>query len=66
MENFKRKNLLELRKMKIKELEIYYMELRKCEFENNVPLKNIILRNKIHPLLILIIKIDIILNNETL
>ena len=66
MENFERKNLIELRKMKIKELEIYHMELRKYEFDNNIPLKNIILRNKIHPLMILILKIDRILNNETL
>lgn len=63
---FKKKNLLQLRKMSIDELSAYYMKERKYKFENGVPIKNIGFRNRIHSLLVLIIKIDRLLAKETL
>lgn len=63
---FTKKNLFEIRKMSIEQLSKYYMEKRKYKYENNVPLVNIELRKKIHSLLLLIIKIDRLLANETL
>ena len=66
MESFNRKNLLELRKMTIKEVEKYYLELRRYEYDNNIPLKNIELRKMIHLLLLQLIKIDRVLSHEKL
>jgi len=63
---FTKKNLIELRKLSVDELSNYYMQKRKWEYDNGVPLKNIELRNKIHSLLVLIIKIDRILSKEGL
>lgn len=63
---FTKKNLLELRKLSIEELSKYYMQKRMWEYNNGVPLKNIIFRNKIHNLLVLIIKIDRLLSKEGL
>lgn len=63
---FTKKNLLKLRKLSIEELSKYYMEKRKWEYENKIPMKNIKLRNKIHSLLVLIIKIDRLLAKEGL
>lgn len=64
MEKFKKKNLLELRKLSIEELKKYYMELRDYEYTNGVQLEHIKLRKKIHKLLLSIIKIDRILTKE--
>lgn len=61
-----KKNLIELRKLSIDELSKYYMQKRKWEFENHISLKNIELRNKIHSLLVLIIKIDRLLAKESI
>lgn len=66
MENFQKKNLFALRKMQLQELEKYYMELRKYEYDQNIPLKGIKLRASIHKPLLDLIKIDRILNNEEL
>lgn len=67
MENtFNKKNLLELRKMSIEQLKNYYLELRKYEYDNKVPLDKIKIRKKIHSLLLAIIKIDRILSKETI
>lgn len=66
MNQFKKKNLLELRKLSLDELKKYYVELRKYEYENSVPLKGIKLRQKIHKLLLNIIKIDRALTKEKL
>lgn len=66
MENFERKSLLELRKLSIQELEKYYMELRRYNYENDVPLKGIDIRKKIHKLLLSLIKIDRKLCKETI
>lgn len=52
--------------MKLEEVEKYYLELRKYEYEKGVPLKGIELRRKIHPLLLSLIKIDRLLSNEEL
>ena len=66
MERFEKKGLLELRKLSLDELKKYYVELRKYEFDNSVPLKGIKLRQKIHKLLLSIIKIDRVLAKEKL
>ena len=66
MEHFEKKGLLELRKLSLDELKKYYVELRKYEFDNSVPLKGIKLRQKIHKLLLSIIKIDRVLAKEKL
>lgn len=66
MEIFERKSLLELRKLSIQELEKYYMELRRYNYENGVPLKGIEIRKKIHKLLLSLIKIDRKLCKETI
>ena len=66
MEQFDKKSLLELRKLSLDELKKYYVELRKYEFDNSVPLKGIKLRQKIHKLLLSIIKIDRVLAKEKL
>lgn len=63
---FTKKNLLKLRKLSIEELSKYYMQKRIWEYNQGVPLKNIIFRNKIHNLLVLIIKIDRLLSKEGL
>ncbi len=63
---FEYKNLLELRKMQVNELEKYYLEMRKYEYDNHIPLKNIELRKKIHNILLTLIKIDRILSKEEL
>ena len=65
---FNRKNLLELRKLSREELTKYYMEKRKEEDEKGIPLskKGIMIRNKIHQLLLQIVMIDRLLNHETI
>lgn len=63
---FTKKNLFELRRLSIEELSKYYMEKRKWEYENKEPLKNIELRNKIHKLLVFIIKVDRLIAKEGL
>ena len=65
---FNRKNLLELRKLSREELSKYYMEKRKEEDEKGIPLskKGIMIRNKIHQLLLQIVMIDRLLNHETI
>ena len=64
MQNFDKKSLLELRKMTLDEIKKYQLELRKYEFENEIPLKNIKLRKGIHVLLLQLIKIDRLLAKE--
>lgn len=66
MKNFDKKSLIELKKLSLEEVKKYYLELRKYEFENNVPLKGIEIRKKIHKLLYTLIKIDRILSKEKL
>ena len=63
--DFDTKNLLELRKMKLEELEKYYRDLRRYECENNLPIKGIELRKKTYSIVKLILKIDKILNRRT-
>ena len=64
MSSFDKKNILELRKMTMDEIIKYQLALRKFEYDNNVPLKHIEIRKKIHFLLLLLIKIDRILSKE--
>ena len=44
MEEFNKKSLLELKKISLEELEKYQQELRKYEYDNDIPLKGIELR----------------------
>lgn len=57
---------MELRKYSVEKVSEYYMELRKFNYENNVPINNIEIRKKIHSLLLLIVKLDRILSHEKL
>lgn len=50
--------------MTLDEIKKYQLELRKYEFENEIPLKNIKLRKGIHVLLLQLIKIDRLLAKE--
>ncbi len=61
---FNRKSLLELRKWTDEELNNYYMQLRKLDYEEGKSLKGIELRKRIHLLLLIIIKIDRLLKKE--
>lgn len=63
---FTKKNLLQLKRLSLEELSKYYMQKRKWEYENSVPMSNIEFRNKIHGFLVLIIKIGRLLSNEGL
>lgn len=53
-----KKNLLELKKLSLEELCFYYRELRRYQYENNIPLKSSELKKRIHFLTMLILKID--------
>jgi len=64
--DFDKKNLLQLRNLELEELKKYYLELRKYQYENNVPLKGIEARKKIHTILVNLIKIDRLLSHENL
>lgn len=64
MEDFKKKNYFERRKMAIEELVWYYAELRKYEHKQGKELKCIELRKKIYFLVSLILKIDQVLSKE--
>lgn len=66
MEDFKKLSILKRMLMTIEELEIYYLELRKYEFDKGTPLKGLELRKKIHPLLLELIKLERMLSRETL
>ena len=64
MEEFKKINLIQQRKMAIEELVKYYCELRKFEFHNGKKLENIELRKRIHFLVDFILKTDQLLSKE--
>ena len=64
MEEFKKKSLIERRKMAIEELVKYHAELRKYNYHNGDKLKGISLRKKIHFLCDFILKIDQLLSKE--
>ena len=60
----KKSNMFEKRKMTVGELNKYYKELRRIEYENGSELKGINLRKKIHFICAFILKIDQILNKQ--
>lgn len=66
MEDFKKLNLIQQRKMAIEELVVYYSELRKYEYHQGKELKNIELRKRIHFLVDLILRIDQLLSKEVI
>lgn len=66
MKDFEKLSILKKMKMTIEELEIYFLELRKYEYDKGMTLKGIELRKKIHPLLLELIKLERMLNKETL
>lgn len=66
MDNFEKLSLFKRMKMSIEELEVYYLELRKYEHDNNISLKGIELRKKIHGILLELIKIERKLSGENL
>ena len=64
MENFKKKCLLEKRRMLIEDLVKYYADYRIYCYNRGDKLKGIEFRKKIHPLINLILKIDQVLSKE--
>ncbi len=64
MSDFEYKKMRELKKMQLQEVEKYYVEMRKYEYDNHIPIQNIELRKAIHPLLLNIVKLDRILSKE--
>ncbi len=66
MEEFKKKSLLELRKMAIDELCRYHKELRLYEFNQGKQLRGIAIRRYISKLCVAIVKIDRLLKHETI
>lgn len=64
MSEFKRKTMIEWLKASKQELEIYYKDLRKFQYDNNIPLKGIEIRKKIHQLPLSLIKLDRIIKQE--
>lgn len=63
-ERFVKKNFFELRKMSIAKISDYYRRYRKHLFDSGVELKNIKIREKIHSILVSVIKIDRIISGE--
>lgn len=66
MTQFEYKKLLELKQMKLDELEQYYVQLRKYEYDQHIPIKNINFRKAIHNILLTLVKIDRLLSKEEL
>jgi len=66
MEKFQKKNFFQLKKMQLEAVEQYFVELRKYQFEQHIPLKNIEIRKRIHKLLWYIIKLERIISKEEL
>lgn len=64
MDKFKKKNLLEKRKMAIEELVKYYAKYRIYCYNKGDKLKGIEMRKRLHPIIDLILKIDQILSKE--
>lgn len=64
MDKFKKKNLLEKRKMAIEELVKYYAEYRIYCYNKGDKLKGIEIRKRLHPIIDLILKIDQVLSKE--
>ena len=64
MDKFKKKNLLEKRKMAIEELVKYYAEYRIYCYNKGDKLKGIEMRKRLHPIIDLILKIDQVLSKE--
>lgn len=63
---FEYKRLLELRKMSVQELSSYYRELRRYEYDTNKQLESSKIKQKIHFLTDLILKIDRVLSGRKL
>ena len=63
---FEYKNLLEIKKMSLEELEKYYRALRSYEYDNNIELKSNELKKRIYFLTKLILKIDRLTTGRTL
>ena len=66
MDKFEKKNILELKKMTLEEVKKYYVELRKYEYEEDIPIKGIEFRKNIHNLLLRLIKLERHLSKQQL
>ena len=64
--DFEYKKYREIKRLSLEELNKYYRQLRKYEFENNKPLESSKIKKKIHTLSMLILKIDRLLSNRKL
>lgn len=65
MDDFQYKSLLEIRRMALDELNLYYRELRKYEYLNNIDVKGVELRKKTYFLIKMILKIDKLMQLRT-
>lgn len=65
MSDFKYKNFLEQQKMTLEELNKYYRDLRKYEYEQDLPIKGIEVRKKLYPLVSLFLKIDKLISSRS-
>lgn len=66
MDQFKKKSLLELRKITVEELTKYHAELRKYRFDQGKQLRGIQIRKIVSRLCVAIVKIDRLLSKETI
>jgi len=66
MEKFNKINYFKLRKMDIKDVEEYYLKLRKYEYDNNTKIRNIRLKKIIHFLPLKLVKLDRVLSHDKL
>lgn len=64
MTNFRRKTIIEWLKASREELEYYYKDLRKFNYENQIPIKGIEFRKNIHQLPLALVKLERLLSNE--
>lgn len=62
----KKKNIIQILLTKQEELEAYYRELRKYEYDNNKPIKGIETRKKLYKLLSLLLKINRMIQQQQL
>ena len=62
----KKKNIIQILLTKQDELEAYYRELRKYEYDNNIPIKGINIRKKVYKLLSLLLKVNRMIQHQEL
>lgn len=64
--HFKKTSAFQLIKLQLNELEHYYVELRRYEFQQKIPIRYAYFKKLIHPLLLLLIKVERNVSKEKL